>query len=261
MRKLKRADLEVAPVSTAGAAARKATSVPPTTKTCKTVQPYRVRRNQRRLDHLGAEAERWALAAIAAPLLQMAPGDRGEALRRLLALLKQHFKGLSVNRLERSMEAALEEGADEEQQTEALMSFLHLSAESDQFGCDLLGLVSPGPNEEPRPMLLEVKSDADRSFLVSAHEWETAKDIRESYAFLVALRGSDGDGAPRALELLVNPAQLAEDKALSMKEDGWRVGYRVNVDSGIPSPSAGGMRGRSPGPGQVSVPSPDGGKP
>lgn len=75
----------------------------------------------------------------------------------------------------------------------------------------------------PEPLFLEVKSDSDRKFNVSEHEWKQAERLKDSYAFMVVLRGKKN--TPESFELLPNPQQLSEAEKISIKPDGRVVSY------------------------------------
>ena len=189
-----------------------------------------VRRNQRRLDALGRAGERWALAAVLDPVLALGASDRRAVVDQLLASVQGAFKGAAVARIEALATAAREAADDDDEFTLTFADFAHLSSTSDYFGCDAIAWLAPAPGAAPLPLLIEIKSDADRAFPVSVNEWQEAGRLGEAYAFLVVLRGADADAAPTALELLVNPAALAGN-VLELEPDGHIVRYRVAKES------------------------------
>src|SRR5206468_3107076 len=154
----------------------------------------------------------------------------------LVLSLQASYEGDSVERLIGHAEAAVSEDIDEDDGIEALAAFVHLSNESDEFGCDLLGWLPPYPDAPARPIFLEVKSDQDRSFPLSTAEWERAGELRDSYAFLVVLRGvlgrgaNDLDAVPRRMELLPDPTALLASGRIALTPDGWVVKYQPEGD-------------------------------
>lgn len=62
---------------------------------------------------------------------------------------------------------AAQASADDDDRLESLVGFLHVAQESDDFGFDLLGYLSPYAGSDPRPLLLEVKNSANRQFIAS----------------------------------------------------------------------------------------------
>jgi hypothetical protein len=79
-------------------------------------------------------------------------------------------------------------------------------------------------------MFVEIKSDADRSFPISVHEWAEAGRLGPAYAFLLVLRGAQADAAPKAMDLLVDPASLA-GTVLALEPDGHIVRYRPRKET------------------------------
>ena len=123
----------------------------------------------------------------------------------LTALLRTVAKGEIVDRLI-GHAADAKMAADEDDRLESLAKFLHVAQESDDFGFDVLGHLSPYPDAPRQPLLLEVKNASDRSFPASTAEWRRAEQQGGRYAFLVYLRGA----VPRA-ELIPHPAALLSD--------------------------------------------------
>lgn len=187
------------------------------------------RKNAHRLDALGRAGEAWAIAAILDPILALDVLERGHVVATLLQALKDAYKGPAVERLTGHAGAAAAVVDDDEEFVLALVDFLHLSATSDWFGCDLLGWLPRAPGAPARPMFLEAKSYKDRSFPVSSNEWNEAGRLGADYAFLVVLRAPKADSAPLGMELLVDPAGLlaAKPPQLALEADGHVVRYRL----------------------------------
>ncbi len=182
------------------------------------------RHDQRLLDKLGMDAEHWVRASVLARLLSMEREAYIQAVTSMRDLLESVSDGEIVEGLLRHADEALVEGADEDDRLDALASFIHVAEVSDGFGFDLLGWVSPYPGADERAMLLEVKSSADRHFLVSTWEWERAGDLPDDYAFLIVRRGPD-DEPPQGMELLPDPVRLYADGLLPKTADGWKIRY------------------------------------
>lgn len=198
----------------------------------KKVEPHHVKpRNQRYLKKLGEEGEEWVLAAMIDRLegiLKESSDVFCSVLEKLSDALKIYYKGTSVEKLISFKKQALLNIDEPEERLDALLNFIHLSKESDSFGCDILGWMAPFPGEGDRPVFLEVKSDSDRSFNVSRAEWARAEVLQDSYAFLVVLRDHEKN-TPKSFEILPNPYQLAEDTKIEKDEDGWIVSYKRAV--------------------------------
>jgi hypothetical protein len=202
--------------------------VPSPSTYCKEVQARRHHRDAARLNRLGARAEEWALSAVIDPLLALKFSERQSIIHQLVDALRMAYKGKVVERLIGRAQTAMAEDISEEDCLEALIGFLHLSRESDEFGCDLLGWLASSPNASPRPLFLEVKSDHDRRFPVSRAEWERAKVLKDAYAFFVVERSQDdqdGQTVPQRMVILPNPVQLHADQRLGLDPDTWRVSY------------------------------------
>lgn len=189
-----------------------------------------VRRDARRLDALGQAGERWALAALLDPILTLPSDQRRAVIYALMEALRAAYEGVAVQRKEGQATAALDTVEDDEEFAMALHELLHLSPTSDHFGCDAFAWLSPAPGAEPRPLFVEVKSDSDRAFPVSVNEWKEAERLGAAYAFLVILRGAQPNDAPRAMELLVDPHQLAGAQ-LTVEPDGHLVRYHLQQES------------------------------
>ena len=188
------------------------------------VQP----KNQRQLNKMGSDAEYWVLAALLNQFEQLWKISFDEfrlALEKLADVLACHYHGDSIQKLLSFKDRALLVEAEDDDRMEALSDFIHLSKESDSFGCDILGWLSPFEGSSPQPMFLEVKSDADRKFNVSENEWMQAERLAENYAFMVVLRGAKN--TPAGFELLPNPHQLANAgvEKLTVVPDGRIVSY------------------------------------
>jgi hypothetical protein len=181
------------------------------------------------LDRLGSDAEAWALAAVVDRLVRLTGDERTSAVVAMADALSAAFEDdprvlVHLERAQRALNAV-----DDDTLIEALGEFLHVSPTSDGFGFDVLGFLEPRPGNPPQPLFLEVKSSADRTFIVSRHEWDTAcsTELRPVYAFLVVLRGGEG-GRPKSMELLPDPCGLdgLAPPAISRTENDWRVSYR-----------------------------------
>ena len=193
------------------------------------VQKIKTRKDQQHIDWLGAEAERWVLSTALEPLLAKRD-SLGAQIGGLTEFLRQAFpKGGA------GLEAVIRHGAaaaltnDEDDLVDHLASFLHLSVTSDDFGCDVLALLDPSGGEEPRPLLLEVKSvgdGQDRRFYFSRREHDVAKDVRGDYAIAAVIRPKEGD-EPAGIELLVDPVGLQTAGTVSFITDTWLAAYRA----------------------------------
>jgi len=202
---------------------------PPKPKTPKVSGKYPVKRNkvqrsQEHLNRLGASAEGWVLAAMLRSLLEVDFPERQRRIGIMIDALEGAYSGNSVQLLVARGREAVDVDADEEDQLESLAQFLHLSRESDEFGCDLLGWIA-ADSGEGQPVFLEVKSVDAKGFFLSAHEWARATELRDRYAIVAVLRGESASDAPRSMELLPDPLQLEVDKVLEMDTDTWRVRY------------------------------------
>ena len=185
----------------------------------------RRRHDQRHLDRLGLDAERWVRAATLNTLLSMEADSFANAVESLRALLSEVARGPIVDALNRRAEEALH-APDDDDRLEALTDFVHVALASDDFGFDVLGFVAPYVGVEPRPMLLEVKNSADRSFHVSTAEWDLAEVRPDDYAFCIVLRSSPGQ-PPLGMEVIPDPKRQLAEGRLARREDGWVVNYGV----------------------------------
>ena len=195
--------------------------VAPPTK--REVKPVHVTRDPRRLKEIGDEGEAWALAAVTGPLLALEPADREHALAELSTALGAAYEGDCIEELQATAVRAASPSVDDDERIEALSEFLHLSRTSDMFGCDLLGWLPTGPDEDPRPLFLEVKSSRGRQVLISTHEWAEAARLEDRYAVLVVTR--DHAGEPLGMDLLVDPVALAAEHRLTLTPDGYQLAY------------------------------------
>ncbi|MDY0061007.1 MAG: hypothetical protein RBU45_14445 [Myxococcota bacterium] len=179
---------------------------------------------KRDLDKLGERGEAWALAAVVRPLEALLEDNHGafeEAILALRQLLTCHWEGKAVEALLPHAERALDGSLSADERLDELAAFLHLSAMSDGFGCDMLGWLPPHEGAAARALALEVKASTARSFLVSDHEWEVAAQVAAEYAFLVVRRSG---GKVIAMDLLPDPRALP-DHAIRCDPDTWRVAY------------------------------------
>lgn len=191
----------------------------------------RQRRDQRVLDRLGLDAERWVRASILSELLALETEHYVRAVESMRDLLCEVASGELVDKLVVAANEAIAEDVDEDDRVDALTTLVHVADVSDGFGFDVIGWVAPYPGAEPQAMMLEVKSvGADRGFIVSSFEWERAEEERDRYAFLLALRSTSGP--PSAMELIPDPEGLRQAGLLPRDPDGWRVRYRPDDDSG-----------------------------
>ena len=186
----------------------------------------------RRKKEIGDEAEQWALAAALTPLLAVDPLQREAALDRLIQLLRRHLSGRAVEQLAGYAEQAKLADEDEEAFIEHATDCLHASRVSDAFGFDVLGWLPPSPNEEPTPLLLEVKSTSGGTFHLSSGEWNRARQLHEAgdgahYAVLALTRAANG-GPPKSMDLLCDPVQLVETGQLRQAPDGFQISYAVD---------------------------------
>lgn len=222
-RRIGRAPLIVRPVTEGGPQPAKH----PSRGTRKRVNVGKVKRDPARLTRLGAEGEEVALYAVLDPLLRLAEADAQgfrDAISEMIASLEAAFDGTGAERvLERGR--ALASITDLDELIETLTDFVHLSRWSDGFGCDVLGWLAVADGEVACPVFLEVKSDTDRKFPMSRHEWETAERLASSYGILVVLRG-----ATPSMELLVDPfARLStEPPSIARKAESFIVSYRAS---------------------------------
>lgn len=150
---------------------------------------------------------------------------RSAIISELLEALKEHYESSDIGSILSRGEEAILSNLDEDDLIEALAGFLHLSENSDDFGCDILGYLQVNENERPKPVFLEVKGDQDRRFQVSTNEWEQAIEIGDSYAFLIVLR-EKADSKSIPFELLPNPVKLEENNLLVRDNDGWIIKYK-----------------------------------
>lgn len=191
-----------------------------------TVRPRRAH-DQRVRDRLGQQGERVALATVLNDLLERPRAEQDGIIDQLAALLADVAVGPIVDRLvadARSAQAAI----DDDDRLESLINFLHVAQTSDDFGFDMLGFLSPYVGSPPRPLLLEVKSSANRRFIVSVPEWRRAEEQGDRYAFLVVVREARNDAAT-SLELVPDPNELLRLGQIARDEESWSVAYTPTV--------------------------------
>jgi hypothetical protein len=183
----------------------------------------RRRRDQGHLDTLGLDAERWVRAATLNTLLSMDADGFAAAVRSMEGLLREVAQGPIVDSLTRLAEEAVH-SPDDDDRLESLTAFVHVAQVSDDFGFDVLGFVAPYADAKSRPMLLEVKNSADRSFHVSTGEWDLAQERPDDYAFCIVVRSSTGQ-PPLGIEIIPDPSRQLAEGRLARREDGWEVSY------------------------------------
>ena len=176
---------------------------------------------------MGAEGERWALAAIIKPLLD--PDVRKRAIPAITELLRM-FEGEAVERALAHQDAAMAADLDEEDLIDELTGLLYVARYSDGFGFDLLGWLPPADGLEPVAMCLEAKSSSDGTFHLSVAEWDRAAGFRddgrgENYAVLVVRRRNGPAPVPERLDLLVDPVSQCEQGLISRRDDGYIITY------------------------------------
>jgi hypothetical protein len=175
----------------------------------------------------GRDAEKWVVASVVDNLLSLSPVALRDALEEMIGVLTAGFSGARVDALvRRAREALVSDPTDDDDAVEALRTFVHVSRTSDQFGFDVIGYLQLQAGGSWSPALLEVKSSRDRTFKVSDTEWRRATndDIRSRYAFCIVLRG--GATTPKAIELLLDPADRLAKGQLSRDTDVWLFSYR-----------------------------------
>lgn len=204
-------------------AARPPEPRPPKEGVQRTVVRPRRPHDQRVRDRLGVKGERIALAAVLDRLLELPRETQNHRIDELVELLLSVVSGDIVDRMvgeARAAQAAMEE----DDRLEFLVGFLHVAQESDDFGFDLLGYLSPFAGSAPKPLLLEVKNSANRRFIASTAEWRRAEEQGDRYAFFIVVRESGGDGAA-SLELIPDPGELLRLGQIARNEDSWAVAY------------------------------------
>lgn len=191
------------------------------------VRTIRVSGGEQRRRQVGAEGERWALAAIIKPLLDL--DVRKQAIPAIAQLLRT-FEGEAVQRALAHEDAVMAADLDEEDLIDELTGLLHVARYSDAFGFDLLGWLPPAEGAAPIAMCLEAKSSADGTFHLTAVEWDRAAGFRddgrgENYAVLVVRRRSGPTPVPERLDLLVDPVGQCEQGLLTRRDDGYIIAY------------------------------------
>ena len=186
------------------------------------VRPRRVH-DQKVRDRLGIKGERVALASVLDRLFELPRDLQNQVIDQLVELLLSASSGEIVDRIVAEARAA-QASTDEDDRLESLVGFLHVAQESDDFGFDLLGYLSPFAGSDPKPLLLEVKNSANRRFISSTAEWRRAEEQGERYAFFVVVRQPGGE-APASLELIPDPGELLRRGQIARNEDSWAVAY------------------------------------
>jgi len=174
---------------------------------------------------IGRAGERWALAAVLRALLTMSREQRLAAVDAIEGAIRERFSDEGLRRVERLAEE-VRHAEDEDWEIEALSRLVHVSQISDAFGFDIVGYL-PDDRGVHRVLLIEVKATGDRGFIVTRHEWDhvaTNPDIRDVYAFMTV--GRDRSGRPKALELVVNPADLHDRGLVRLDVRDWDARYR-----------------------------------
>ena len=177
----------------------------------------------RRKRELGDRAERWALAAMIGELKDLDAPARREAIDALLEVLEP-FEGEPVEAARAYAEAARARDLDDDELIEELAGFLHVAAQSDAFGFDMLGWIARPGSHEHEAMLVEVKSSVDGTFHLSRNEWRCAEDFASDYCVVVVRRAATG-AVPQRLDLLTDPVRLVAEERLSRTADGYVLGY------------------------------------
>ena len=195
---------------------------PPKEGVKRTVVRPRRAHDQKVRDRLGVKGERVALAAVLDQLLDLPRASQDQVIDDLVDLLQSISSGDIVDRIVGEARSA-QASADDDDRLEFLVGFLHVAQESDDFGFDLLGFLSPYAGSDPRPLLLEVKNSANRRFIASTAEWRRAEEQGERYAFFVVVREPGGEAA--SLELIPDPSELLRLGQIARNEDSWAVAY------------------------------------
>jgi hypothetical protein len=149
--------------------------------------------------------------------------DIGDLLRRYFKLDEDFYE---IKR------ALVDDILDEDERLDALGQFLHLSNYSDNFACDLVGVL-PGENGDLRPLLFEVKSTGRGSVLISAAEWRQAKTSANDYALLVVHRPT-ARGQPHRLDLLIDPYGQFPPGSRHLATDTWHLTIPPSGDPPAP---------------------------
>jgi hypothetical protein len=177
----------------------------------------------RRKRELGDRAERWALAAMIGDLKDLDASLRGEAIDALLEVFEP-FEGEPAEAARAHAEAARAGDLEDDELIEELAGFLHVAAQSDAFGFDMLGWIARPGSGEHEANLVEVKSSVDGTFHLSPNEWRSAEDFASDYCVLVVRRAPTGT-VPQRLDLLADPVRLVAQEKLSKTADGYLLGY------------------------------------
>jgi len=178
--------------------------------------------DQHRREQLGLQGEELVRATVLEALLALPNADFGAAIESMIdLLLAAGRRGEIVDSLVQHGREAIVEADDDDARLEALANFVHVALASDDFGFDILGWVELAPGDQ-RPMLLEVKSSANRGFFASKGEWSRAEEEGARYAFVCVHRR---DPDPPDMDLLLDPADLLEQKKLGRSGDTWAVSY------------------------------------
>lgn len=91
---------------------------------------------------IGRVGETWARAAVLDALLRLSDQDRSSAIDQIREVLADRFSGRPVEQALEAADAFLS-AADDDDASEALIRFVHVSQTSDGFGFDLLGWFGP----------------------------------------------------------------------------------------------------------------------
>ena len=193
------------------------------TRKKRAVKRNKVRKNQAHLDRLGASAEGWVLAAVMQAIVALPADERSACMEQLMATVAAAYDGEAATAVLSYGRQAADDSRDDEERLEALAQFLHLSRESDEFGCDILGWLQPRGEDAARPIFLEVKSVSGKAFFMSANEWQRAGELRGDYAVCAVVRAKSGPDAPSHMTLLPDPVALEAHQLLELETDTWTV--------------------------------------
>jgi hypothetical protein len=220
LKKLDEAGIRIRPPKLSETALKNVPPAPPR----RTIPMIRVELGEAKRRRLGDEGERWALAAILPSFVSIDLETRRKRIDELAALLR-NFGGTPVDVALGHAEAARAADLDDDELIDELTGFLHVSRQSDSFGFDMLGWLSPAESAAPRAMCVEVKSSGSEEFHLSSAEWKRAEEFREQYGILVVRRGK-GDSSPKRMDLLVDPVALCQQLVLSRHDDGYVLRYK-----------------------------------
>jgi hypothetical protein len=183
----------------------------------KRVDPTKeVHRDPRRDKRIGDDAEQLVLATVIDSLPLDDQPSLSLALQQIEDLLRKYFT--VADEFYEVKKALVEETLSQDEKLDALAQFLHLSSYSDNFACDMVGIVPVGA--VLRPLLLEVKSTGGDSVMISAAEWRQAHASGEDYALMVVHRPR-GKTQPHRLDLLVDPYNKFPAGSTHLATDTW----------------------------------------